>query len=150
MTRIMTNPELIKPGRRIPDSQQIWFCRDALAFPNVAGARWTSDVLRSGTVIQEIKIQARPVAAANTLAIGVFVFLTSSKMPGPTDFHTAEPVMLWSEDPRVHGWFSLGQQIDESWLLRKVVTGSDLRLCIQLANLTVGGCDVRVGVRYEA
>ena len=150
MTRIMTNPELIKPGRRVPDSQQLWFCRDALAFPNMAVARWTSDVLRSGTIIREIKIQARPVIAANALAIGVFVYLTSSKIPDPTDYITAEHVILWSEDPRVHGWFSLGQRIDENWLLRKVVTGSDLRLCIELQNLTVGGCDIRVGVRYEA
>lgn len=149
MTRIMTNPELIKPGRKPPEQQQIWFCRDALAFPVAMAYRWTSDVLRNGTIIREIKIQARPVVAANTLAIGVFVFLTSSKMPGPTDFHTAEHIILWSEDPRIHGWFSLGQQIDENWLLRKVVSGSDLRLCIEFQNLTVGGCDVRAGVRYE-
>lgn len=149
MTRIMTNPELIKPGRKLSEQQQIWFVRDALAFPNVTSARWTSDILRAGTILREIKIQARPVVAANTLAIGVFVYLTSSKMPGPTDFHTAEHVILWSQDPRVHGWLSLAQAVDENWLLRKVVSGSDLRLCIEFHNLTVGGCDVRVGVRYD-
>jgi len=150
MTRIMTNPELISPVRKPPERQEIWFIRDALALPNVTGARWTSDILRTGTIIREVKIQARSVVPDTPLAVGGFVFLTSSKMPGPTDFHTAEHVILWSEDPRNRSWFSIGQFIDESWLLRKIVTGSDLRLCIQLQCLTVGGVDIRVGVRYDA
>ena len=150
MTRLMTNPELIKSSPRRPDSQQIWFVRESLGLANLSSDIWTSDILRSGSVIHEIKIQARTVDPTDRLFVGVLVYLTSSKVPGPLEYRTAEHVILWGEDPRIQSWYSFGQEIDEAWTLQKRISGSDVRLCIHTRGLTTNGCDIRVGVRYEA
>lgn len=150
MTRIMTNPELIKPGRKPSLPDKLWFCRSVEQMIPMASEVWVSDVLRDGTVIDRIMIQSRPINSADLLVMGASVTLISSKNPTPAEAIAADDVMRWQELGGVWSWRAYGSECNETWELQKIVRGSDLRLAITVMNRTVGNADVRVGVRYEA
>jgi hypothetical protein len=150
MTRIMTNPELIKPGRISIKSQLLWFCREEVELVPAASSVWVSDILRSGTVIDQIKIQCRSNDPATLPLGGASIVLLSSKNPTLVEVLSAENVIQFRELTGVYSWRSCGIGGDETWELRKVVTGSDLRIAIALVNFTVCNINMRVSVRYEA
>lgn len=148
MTRIMTNPELVKPGRKPPISEEVWFSRDVLALGVGAFVIWVSDLVRDGTRISEIQIQARPVDKTETLGMEVRVCIVNTKAPVPQNVRDAEQVIRWSENPAVRGWVPLSQEVDERWPCAKVVRGSDQRICIEIDSATASGIVARVAVRH--
>jgi len=150
MTRIMTNPELIKPGRKPLKQQRIWFCRSVEELLPGASVAWASDILRSGTVIDQIKFQCRSNDPAILPLVGASIVLISSKNPTVVEVITADDVIQFQELAGVYSWRSYGVGGDETWDLQKVVCGSDLRVAIALASMTVCNTNIRVSVRYTA
>ena len=150
MTRIMTNPELIKPGRKPLAVDKIWFCRSVEEMLVMTSNVWVSDILREGTVIDRITFQSRAIDSNALLMMGASVTLISSKTPTPGEAILADDVMRWQEMGGVWSWRAYGRDVNETWELQKIVRGSDLRLAITVMNRTVGNADVRVSVRYDA
>lgn len=150
MTRLMTNPELIKPGRKVPESQSLWFCRDLREVAPGVSQVFVSDILHNGAVIEEIQIQARVHDPANLLTVNVAVFLTNSRNPSAVEIPSLEQVITWGGTPAAANWESYGQPVNERWPLHKVITGSDVRVGIFIGAVGVGLTSTRVGVRYEA
>lgn len=148
MTRIMTNPELIKPGRKPPPRQSEWFCR---ALHNAAPGvflRVTSPLLHNGAVIEQIRFQGRIYPPGVTLWVEGAVFLTNSREPTGIEMENAEQVIQWDYRDGFMPWYSFGNEIDETWDVRKVVAGSDMRIGIMLNNLSADDVDARICVRY--
>lgn len=145
----MTNPELIKPGRKPPIHNKIWFCRSGEEMlPGVSDV-WVSDILRDGTVIDQIMFQYRSNDLAVLPLVAASVVLLSSKNPTIAEVLGAENVLQWQELAGVYSWRSYGVGGTETWELQKVVSGSDLRLAIAILNFTVCNVNARVSVRYD-
>lgn len=148
MTRIMTNPELVKSIHQKRPEEHVWFCRTLHNAAPGNFRRVVSPLLRNGSVIEQIKIQARMYPPGPNLWIEVYVCLVSSKEPTGLEIQQAEQVIVWNDLAGVGPWYSYGDVIDETWPVNKIVSGSDKRLCFSFSNLGPSAADARVGVMY--
>lgn len=149
MTRIMTNPELIKPGRRPHHKEQVWWSIEEEAVVKFFPFVRASGLIPDGAVIKEVKIQAA--ASTDRFVAAITVYLGFVKSPTPTEqeIHDAETLIPWIPRTGNKRWIAIGNCVDESWLCSRVVPGAGLRFGVAMLSGDDLGVDCRVSVRYE-
>lgn len=149
MTRIMTNPELIKPGRRPHHKGQVWWSIREGPVVKLNPYIHASGLIPNGAIIKEVKIQAA--ASTDRFVAVISVFLGFVKSPDPTipEMEAAETLIPWEARTGGKRWISIGNQINEAWLCHRVVPGAGMRFGVAMVSGDDLGVDCRVSVRYE-
>lgn len=149
MTRIMTNPELIKPNHQRRGKEQIWWSiYDGPIVKLVPFVR-ASGLIPNGAVIREVKIQTASSTERNNAVLTVFLGLVKSPTPTDQEVIDAETLIPWVPRTGEQRWIAIGNFIDESWLCERIVVGAGMRFGVAVLSGDDLGVDCRVSVRYE-
>lgn len=149
MTRIMTNPELIKPNHQKHGKEWIWWSEQARFFPAAAHRVLTSTIIPDGAIIHEVQIQCTTIDEIHAVDITLNLGLVESELPTIVEVEIAEPVIDWRWIKTGKAWHSIAKYTNEVYRCRKIVRGSNRRFAIALQTTHVTGALARVSVLYE-
>ncbi|MBA7682850.1 hypothetical protein ES703_91205 [subsurface metagenome] len=108
-----------------------------------------SNIIPSGSIITEVKIQARSETLGNACLAAVMFRLVSGTNLTYAEVAAAETIIPWKWVGGHCEWFALGEVIDESWQVKKKVIGSSRRLMVYLSPTGVKDDWVRTSVQYQ-
>lgn len=149
MTRIMTNQELIKPGRKMVEPERVWWSEQAKFFPAAAHRVLVSGNIPDGSVIHEVQIQCAAIDDIHGTDITINLGLIETGEPVIADVEIAEPVIDWRWIKTGKAWHSIDKYTNEVYSCRKVVHGSNRRLGVAFQTTHVNGAVGRVSVLYS-
>lgn len=149
MTRIMTNPELIKSNHQRHGKEWVLWSEQLKFFPAPVHAALVSTNIPDGSIIHEVQLQCTAVDDIHAVDITLNLALVESELPTLAEVQVAEPVIDWRWVKTGKAWHSICKYTNEVYRCRKVVRGSNRRLAITAQTTHVNGALARVSVLYE-
>ena len=131
------------------EPDRIWWSERAVLANPLDVQINTSDLMPDGTVVHGVQIQAETLLDEFGLSVRITLSVVQSEFPTLAEVSEGQRVVDWRWIKINKAWYSIQNQANEWWPMRRTMHGSHMRFAVSFETENENGALVRIGVLYS-